>query len=170
MFMVLYGVIYHTSCKMSTFFQNYFFEVSSEPEDPCCSLADLLLYKPYSGLGITYPALIGEPENEGLPQPCGVACIKNASRLLKEVLIDTRKVFRTPILISGQIEQRITVVKKRGRLDDAVLPTVNQHAEIPKMPVCIADQRVDKILPEGLIITPDSPHSTGTYKSANRDI
>lgn len=33
MFMVLYGVIYHTSCKMSTFFRNYSFEVSGEPGD-----------------------------------------------------------------------------------------------------------------------------------------
>ena len=62
---------------------------------------------------------------------------------------------------------------------DGIRPVIDHHAEVPEMPIHIADhrikhqhfaQRVDKLISHLFIIRPDSPHAALRNEMADREV
>ena len=84
-----------------------------------------------------------------------------------------------PGVRARKVKEGIAVVEQGSGGDDGIRPVIDHHAEVPEMPVRVADhcvehqhfvQCVDKLISHLFIIRPDSPHAALRNEMADREV
>ena len=116
-----------------------------------------------------------------LRRQCGLGC---AEKIIVHAGVERFDIFLQcglvrPGVRARKVKEGIAVVEQGSGGDDGIRPVIDHHAEVPEMPVHIADhrikhqhfvQRVDKLISHLFVIRPDSLHAALRNEMADREV
>ena len=116
-----------------------------------------------------------------LRRQCGLGC---AEKIIVHAGVQRFDIFLQcglvrPGVRACKVKEGIAMVEQGGGGDDGIRPVIDHHAEVPEMPVRVADhcvehqhfvQCVDKLISHLFIIRPDSPHAALRNEMADREV